>query len=203
VAAKALRTPRWARVRRAILQRVVPVPVSRRGLLASGLGAAAAAAVGVIAGTTLEEGTHSPSPWPVALVPSGQWVAVAAAAAIPLGGIFRFGTASVVGFVRHTPQGFSALSGICTHMGCLLVWNAGARTLDCPCHGVRFAADGTTAPSSPVRSPPLPPTATKVEDDQVWVYVPPGPQSGGSGWPAGTPAWTNGPFRFQSPDRDR
>jgi nitrite reductase/ring-hydroxylating ferredoxin subunit len=122
---------------------------------------------------------------------------------ISLGAVVRFGTASVVGFVRHTPQGFSALSGICTHMGCLLAWNAGARTFDCPCHGVRFSADGTAASSSPVRYPPLPPIATKVEDGQVWVYVPPGPQSDESGWPAGTPSWTNGPNRSWTPDRDR
>ena len=35
------------------------------------------------------------------------------------------------------------VSPACTHMGCLVTWNAAERSWDCPCHGSRYATDGT------------------------------------------------------------
>jgi glycine/D-amino acid oxidase-like deaminating enzyme/nitrite reductase/ring-hydroxylating ferredoxin subunit len=36
-----------------------------------------------------------------------------------------------------------ALSPTCTHMGCEVAWNGAERSWDCPCHGSRYAPDGT------------------------------------------------------------
>ena len=152
--------------------------VSRRGILGAGLSAAAAAAVGVAAGTAIGRGTQPGWNAPVsneALVPAGAgvWVAVAQADSVPVGGVVHFATEFIVGFIRHTPDGFSAVSGVCTHMSCMLLWNAGDRTFDCPCHGGRFNENGSSASSSPVAYSPLPEIKTRVEGGQVWVYVVP------------------------------
>ncbi len=184
--------PRARRVSRPRKQRNGEGGVSRRGLLAGGLGAAAAAVVGGAVGAALEHASQPngpSSPPSQALVPEGEgvWVAVAPVSAIPLGKVHRFQTNYIVGFIRHTEEGFSALSGVCTHMSCFLNWNVSARTFDCPCHGGRFTEDGKAAASSPIRYSPLPAIRTKVEQDQVWVYVLPPNANGGSYTTGATP----------------
>ncbi|MCJ7435183.1 MAG: Rieske (2Fe-2S) protein [Anaerolineales bacterium] len=48
--------------------------------------------------------------------------------------------ADVPAVLLHTKNGFSALSLVCTHLGCSVESDAGG--FACPCHGSRFDSDG-------------------------------------------------------------
>jgi Rieske Fe-S protein len=153
--------------------------VSRRGLMLGGLGAAAAAVIGGAAGAAIEATNQSATTSnqhgapQVALIPDGigAWVAVVKETDLPLGSVVRFRTDAVIGYLRHATEGFIALSGVCTHMACLLQWNGVDRTFDCPCHGSRFLESGAQAPGARYAYPPLPNIKTKVDQGYVWVYV--------------------------------
>jgi glycine/D-amino acid oxidase-like deaminating enzyme/nitrite reductase/ring-hydroxylating ferredoxin subunit len=45
--------------------------------------------------------------------------------------------------IYRDEAGVHALSARCTHLGCIVGWNRADRAWECPCHGSRFAADGT------------------------------------------------------------
>lgn len=45
-------------------------------------------------------------------------------------------------YVVRRPDGFRALSAVCTHLGCITRYQAGEGIITCPCHGSRFDLDG-------------------------------------------------------------
>jgi Rieske Fe-S protein len=55
--------------------------------------------------------------------------------------VFRNQTTPVAAY-RDEDGALHVTSAVCTHMRCILTWNDGERTWDCPCHGSRFGPDG-------------------------------------------------------------
>lgn len=41
--------------------------------------------------------------------------------------------------VTNTPQGVKAFSGICTHLGCINIWDESRNVILCPCHDGLFS----------------------------------------------------------------
>ncbi|MFQ5490255.1 MAG: ubiquinol-cytochrome c reductase iron-sulfur subunit [Phycisphaerae bacterium] len=67
---------------------------------------------------------------------------------VKLGKPNRFAIGSATYFSRHRvwllrdDQGFYAISSVCTHLGCVAERGDDGR-FSCPCHGSKFAADGS------------------------------------------------------------
>jgi len=58
------------------------------------------------------------------------------------GAVLKIDGSNVAGY-RDEAGALHAVSAVCTHMGCLVGWNETDRSWDCPCHGSRFALDGS------------------------------------------------------------
>ena len=145
--------------------------ITRRALLASGGLAAATAAAGVLVGERLTgDGTVTTQE---RLVPNAAaWVPVASLADVPPGSAKPFATASIKGFVVNDGTQVTALSGVCTHLGCLLTLNANARRLDCPCHPAAFGFDGGVLfHAIPQALPPLPQLSARVREGMIEVLT--------------------------------
>jgi glycine/D-amino acid oxidase-like deaminating enzyme/nitrite reductase/ring-hydroxylating ferredoxin subunit len=57
------------------------------------------------------------------------------------GAILRRGLSKVAAY-RDERGRLHEHSAVCTHLGCIVQWNASERTWDCPCHGSRFSCEG-------------------------------------------------------------
>jgi glycine/D-amino acid oxidase-like deaminating enzyme/nitrite reductase/ring-hydroxylating ferredoxin subunit len=75
-----------------------------------------------------------------------------AAEDVPPGEARIVGAVAKKGVFRDDDGTLHAVSLRCTHLGCLLRYNAAERSWDCPCHGSRFDVDGSVL-EGPATSP--------------------------------------------------
>ena len=144
--------------------------VSRRALLRTAGFAAAAGVAGAVIERTI---ATQPSGQQATLTPdNGTWRAVAAVADVPAGQAMRFSSGPVEGVVVNDGGTIKAVSAVCTHQGCLLLLDAAAHRLRCPCHPTVFSVTGKLL-SYQLATPPanLPGLQARVRDGQIEVLV--------------------------------
>ena len=66
-------------------------------------------------------------------------------------------------YIVSTALGFTAVSAVCTHLGCITQWKPELDLIACPCHGSRFNKDGVVVSGPAPRS--LPHFAMKLMPD--------------------------------------
>jgi nitrite reductase/ring-hydroxylating ferredoxin subunit len=117
-------------------------PLPRRTVVAGLCGIGCVAALTGCA--AYGSGTTAPAPAAAAPAGGGAAAALVATADVPVGGGVVFADRDVV--VTQPAAGtFKAFTATCTHQGCKVTEVANG-TINCPCHGSRFAiADGAVA----------------------------------------------------------
>jgi cytochrome b6-f complex iron-sulfur subunit len=148
---------------------------SRRAWLRTAGAAAAAVVIGVgldevVVRSRQESG---PSGGTATLLPdNGSWRPVAAVAQIPSGHAMAVSTASLDAVIINDGGAITAVSGVCTHLGCKLQPDDANRKLDCPCHQTAFSWSGKVLyyrlKAAPANLPQIP---SRVSDGQVELYI--------------------------------
>jgi nitrite reductase/ring-hydroxylating ferredoxin subunit len=157
---------------------VGPSPVSQRFSRALFLRAAGLWVAGLASGIGIDVAARyfRPLTGATASLPTGRklaggtWFSVGPLSQLTDQSVIPFDAGAVPAFVLRDGQSVRALSRVCTHMGCLLRYNAPERELGCPCHGAVFDLNGKVDPGYDVMSlPPLPSIDVRVEKGTVYV----------------------------------
>ncbi|MBW0011553.1 Rieske (2Fe-2S) protein [Mycobacterium sp.] len=151
---------------------------TRRQVIVGTSAAAAAAAAAVTIDRAL---IGSPADGPAAGVAAGEltpndgsWQRVAASSEVPDGRMHPFDLGSVTGFVRRVDGKPQAVSGVCTHQGCRLWFDAPDDTLRCPCHTTSFSPSGQVLTHQlPISPKPLPALMVREVNGVIEVFAPP------------------------------
>ncbi|TME14094.1 MAG: Rieske (2Fe-2S) protein [Chloroflexi bacterium] len=107
-----------------------------------------------------------------ALLRTAGLAAATGVAGAVIGQVVRFSSGPVEGVLVNDRGTIKAVSAVCTHQGCLLLLDAAAHRLRCPCHPTVFSATGQLL-SYGLATPPanLPALQARVRDGQIEVLV--------------------------------
>ena len=156
---------------------VVNRRLSRRAWLRTAGAAAAAVVVGVgldeLVKNRQESGGAGGAGGAATLLPdNGSWRPVAAVTDVPSGHAMTVSTASLDAVIINDGGTITAVSGVCTHLGCKLQPDDANRKLNCPCHQTAFGWTGKVLyyrlKAAPANLPQIP---SRVTNGQIEIYT--------------------------------
>jgi cytochrome b6-f complex iron-sulfur subunit len=159
-------------------ERPAPQPSATRRNVIVGTSAAAAAAVAAVsidrALVDRDQGSDSDNVRSGQLEPdNGRWMRVASSAELTDGVVRPFDLGAVIGFVRRVDGKPEAVSGVCTHQGCRLWFDAPDDRLRCPCHSTSFSPAGRVLTHQlPIAPKPLPTLMVREQGGVIEVFIP-------------------------------
>lgn len=147
---------------------------TRRQVIVGTSAAAAAAAAAVSIDRAVTGGPAEAPAVAGQLMPNdGSWQRVAASSDVPDGLMHPFDVGSVSGFVRRVNGKPEAISGVCTHQGCRLWFDAPDDRLRCPCHSTSFSPTGQVLTHQlPIAPKPLPTLMVREVGGVIEVFAP-------------------------------
>jgi cytochrome b6-f complex iron-sulfur subunit len=149
---------------------------STRRQVIVGTSAAAAAAVAAVSVDRATMGDQPAQTPPVGgqLTPNnGRWMPVASGAEVPDRVMRPFDLGVINGFVRRVDGKPEAVSGVCSHQGCRLWFDAPDDRLRCPCHSASFSPTGLPLTHQlPLAPRPLTTFQVREVDGMIEVLAP-------------------------------
>jgi len=154
--------------------------IDRRTVVRTGAVAGVLAGVGLLAGgigrffskatpVPVVSPTNSSSTKPTAGAPSGG-VKIARASAISVGSSFQFtdSQGSPAYLLQPASGKYLAYSAVCTHQGCIVGFDSGSATFQCPCHGASYDGKSGQVLGGPA---PMPLTQIQVVESGGYIYM--------------------------------
>jgi Rieske Fe-S protein len=151
------------------------VPSSRRRTLLAGAGAACAATLAGCARYNSNNGINAAPSAASSSAPAGSGTGAAPASSagpavltttsqVPVGG-GEILTGQKIVVTQPQAGTFKAFSAVCTHQGCIVGTVSGG-TINCPCHGSKFAIATGAVVNGPAARP-LPPVSIEVQGTSI------------------------------------
>lgn len=86
---------------------------------------------------------------------------------IPAGGMKRFHLQGIPAIAINSKGGYAAFSLVCTHLGCLVIWEGDKNRFLCPCHGGIFNEKGHVVSGPPPKA--LKSFQVEEKGDEIWI----------------------------------